>query len=126
MKSLKYAILRRFYHPGRPIYDQPHFKNHVDKVAIHDNLGILTYNDLQIGSDKISSALSKILKSKKSNVAFLTQNNHHFTLAQLGIWKSGFACVPLCKSHPPDTLKYYVDDSEASALIGEAINIISS
>ena len=111
-------MIKRFYHPGRPIYDQPHFKSNLEKIAIHDNIGDHTYRDLQLGSDKIASALSKTLETgKNANVAFLAPNNHHYTLAQLGIWKSGLSCVPLCQSHPPQTLKYYIDDSQASALI---------
>ena len=119
MKILsRYRMFKRFYHPGRPIYEQPHFKSNLKKVAIHDNVGDHTYGDLQVGSDKIASALSKNLTAgKNANVAFLTPNNHHYTLAQLGIWKSGLSCVPLCQSHPPETLKYYIEDSQASALI---------
>ena len=118
MKLSRFRMIKRFYHPGRPIYDQPHFKSNLEKIAIHDNIGDHTYGDLQLGSDKIASALSKTLETgKNANVAFLTPNNHHYTLAQLGIWKSGLSCVPLCQSHPPQTLKYYIDDSQASALI---------
>ena len=118
MKLLRFRMIKRFYHPGRPIYDQPHFKSNLEKIAIHDNIGDHTYGDLQLGSDKIASALSKTLETgKNANVAFLAPNNHHYTLAQLGIWKSGLSCVPLCQSHPPQTLKYYIDDSQASALI---------
>ena len=118
MKLSRFRMIKRFYHPGRPIYDQPHFKSNLEKIAIHDNIGDHTYRDLQLGSDKIASALSKTLDTgKNANVAFLAPNNHHYTLAQLGIWKSGLSCVPLCQSHPPQTLKYYIDDSQASALI---------
>ena len=118
MKLSRFRMIKRFYHPGRPIYDQPHFKSDLEKIAIHDNIGDHTYGDLQLGSDKIASALSKTLETdKNANVAFLAPNNHHYTLAQLGIWKSGLSCVPLCQSHPPQTLKYYIDDSQASALI---------
>ena len=118
MKLSRFRMIKRFYHPGRPIYDQPHFKSNLEQIAIHDNIGDHTYGDLQVGSDKIASALSKTLETgKNANVAFLTPNNHHYTLAQLGIWKSGLSCVPLCQSHPPQTLKYYIDDSQASALI---------
>ena len=118
MKLSRFRMIKRFYHPGRPIYDQPHFKSNLEQIAIHDNIGDHTYGDLQLGSDKIASALSKTHETdKNTNVAFLAPNNHHYTLAQLGIWKSGRSCVPLCQSHPPQTLKYYIDDSQASALI---------
>ena len=98
---------KRFYHPGIAPFQQSHFVDRSDKIAISDNLGKHSYGDLQIKSDKISQVLSGILSNEpNSNIAYLTPNNHLYSVAQFGIWKSGFSCVPLCKSHPPDTLRY--------------------
>ena len=37
----------------------------------------------------------------------------------LAIWKSGNTAVPLCQSHPPANLEYYVNDSESLAILVE-------
>lgn len=110
-----FRVFTRFYHRGLAPFQQPHFKQKSEKIAIHDNLGQHSFKYLEEGSDKIRAALSGIESSQ--NVAFLTENNHLYSLAQFGIWKSGLACVPLCKSHPPESLKYYVNDSKATTLI---------
>ena len=101
------AVVKRFYHKGLAPFKQPHLKS--DKVCIRDKFGEITYRKIDEQSDKVARALSK---SPNSNVAFLTSNNHQYTVSQFGIWKSGSACVPLCKSHPPETLKYYIEDSK--------------
>ena len=75
--------------------------------------GEFTYKEINEKSDKVAKALSKSQISN-SNVAFLTSNNHQYSVSKFGIWKSGLACVPLCKSHPPETLKYYIEDSKVN------------
>lgn len=117
MNKVHFQVLKRFYHPGLPPFKQPHFHPNSSKVAINDNLGQHTYGDIFKHSDKVANALSRIPKANSKNIAFLTGNNHQYSVSQFGIWKSGHSCVPLCKTHPPDTLKYYIQDSEASTLI---------
>ena len=112
------AILKRLYHQGIQPFAQPHCVKDSTKIAIRDNIGQHTYGDISKQSDKVGHALKRISSSNSpSNVAFLTPNNHHYSVIQYGIWKSGNSCVPLCKSHPPETLKYYIEDSEASVLV---------
>ncbi len=99
-------------------HEQEHFTRESDKVAIRDNIGTHTYGQISERSNKVAKALSSVLTSKdNSNIAFLTPNNNFYSVAQLGIWKSGFSCVPLCQSHPPDSLRYYLEDSKSSTLI---------
>ncbi len=91
----------------------------LNKIAIRDSYGSHSYGDLQVKSGRIASALKSAIKGQNlgRNVAFLSDNNHHYVLAQFGIWKSGQACVPLCKAHPPESLKYYLEDSKSVAVI---------
>merc|ERR1712029_27728 len=37
----------------------------------------------------------------------------------LAIWKSGNVAIPLCQSHPPATLDYYISDSQSDCVIVE-------
>ena len=113
--------LHRFYHSGAATFAQPHCQHGSQKLAVRDNLGVATYGDIVRRSNKLGRALKstfgEVPPHGDRNIAFLTENNHHYVLALYGIWKSGFAGVPLCKSHPLDTLRYYTKDSKASALI---------
>ena len=93
------AILKRLYHQGIQPFAQPHCVKDSTKIAIRDNIGQHTYGDITKQSDKVGQALKRISNSNSpsSNVAFLTPNNHHYSVIQYGIWKSGNSCVPLCK-----------------------------
>ena len=39
-------------------------------------------------------------------VAFLTPNSSQYVVAQWAVWMCGGVVVPLCQSHPLDTLRY--------------------
>ena len=110
MKGVR-TIVKKCYHKGIAPFKQPHLKS--EKICIRDKFGEFTYKEINDQSNKVARALSKS-QSFNSNVAFLTSNNHQYSVSQFGIWKSGLACVPLCKSHPPETLKYYIEDSKVS------------
>jgi long-subunit acyl-CoA synthetase (AMP-forming) len=113
---IKWTFQRLYHHQrlAQTCFQQPHVKS--DKTAIYDNIGSHSYNYITHQSDKISRAISRTLKIQGSNVAFLTPNNHQYILAQWAIWKSGYSCVPLCKNHPPETLKYYIQDSKVAKI----------
>ena len=105
------TIVKKYYHKGIAPFKQPHLKS--EKICIRDKFGEFSHQKINEQSDKVVRALSKAQNSNSnSNVAFLTSNNHQYSVSQFGIWKSGLACVPLCKSHPPETLKYYIEDSK--------------
>ena len=108
-------VYKRLYHKGVAPFRQPHFLKS-EKICIRDKYGEFSYQEINQESDKIARALVKSQKNtsneSNSNVAFLTSNTHQYTVSQFGIWKGGLSCVPLCKSHPAETLKYYIEDSK--------------
>ena len=108
-------VYKRLYHKGVAPFRQPHFLKS-EKICIRDKYGEFSYQEINQESDKIARALVKSQKNSSneanSNVAFLTSNTHQYTVSQFGIWKGGLSCVPLCKSHPAETLKYYIEDSK--------------
>jgi len=117
--SFCHFVCKRLYHKGIAPFRQPHFLKS-DKICIRDKFGEFSYQGINQESEKIARALVKTqinTSNSNSNVAFLTSNTHEYTVSQFGIWKGGLSCVPLCKSHPAETLKYYIEDSKASAVI---------
>ena len=85
------------------------------KAAIIDNLGKTTYAQLKLKSDAISRGLKQELpagNATANHVSLLCGNNSAYVQGLLGIWKSGNVAIPLCNSHPPATMDYYVTDSQ--------------
>jgi acyl-CoA synthetase (AMP-forming)/AMP-acid ligase II len=51
-------------------------------------------------------ALKKYFLFSGQKVAFLTPNSSQYVVAQWAVWMCGGVVVPLCQSHPLDTLRY--------------------
>ena len=92
-----------------------------DKVAFVDGHGSHTYGNLSHNSNIIANGVKNLLGSKRSQtsnkISFLCDNDSSYINTLLGIWEAGQVAVPLCKSHPSQTLQYYVKDSESVAVI---------
>ncbi len=71
---------------------------------------------------KSSQNLAKLLLNKKldlneQRVAFIVRPGFDYVKTLWGIWLAGGIAVPLCTTHPFDSLKYVIDDSEAEIII---------
>ena len=92
-----------------------------DKVAVVDGHGSHTYGNLSYNSGIISNGVKNLLGSKSgrtsNKISFLCENDSSYINTLLGIWEAGQVAVPLCKSHPSQTLEYYVNDSDSVAVI---------
>ena len=64
---------------------------------------------------------SNILNGEKdlfeARVVFLINPSFEYVATQWAIWRAGGVAVPLCSLHPLPSLKYVIEDSEASMLI---------
>ena len=109
-----------------PIYQNWDKSDRKDRIAFIDDLGSHTYGDLSRNSDTIAQNINRALgqKSDQANkISFLCENNSSYVNTLFGIWKAGQVAVPLCKSHPSQTLEYYVTDSDSVALIASQEHI---
>ena len=105
---------------SRPLYYYVDLNERRNNVALVDKFGTHTYGDLSSKSQIIAKAVKETLRSKcgRSNkISFLCENDSSYINTLLGIWKAGQVAVPLCKTHPSQTLEYYVNDSESAAII---------
>jgi len=88
-------------------------------VAIHGAGEELTYGEL----DRISSALAAHLVGRGVRpgdlVGVLLERTPHLVAALLGVSKAGAAYVPLDPTHPPERLRYVLEDTGAVALVFE-------
>jgi len=84
------------------------------RIAISDDSGSHSYSSLHSRAKQVSSRLDV---GGGSRVALLTPNNSQYVVGKWAIWMKGCVAVPLCQAHPAATLKYYIEDSGAEAVV---------
>ena len=47
-----------------------------------------------------------------ARVCFLCPNDVSYVVTQWATWMAGGIAVPLCTTHPPNELKYFVEDAD--------------
>merc|ERR1712126_305510 len=85
------------------------------RVAIHDMYRDYTYKDLYDYSAHITTMM--VLTRPGARLGILTPNSAQFMACVWAVWMCGGVVVPLCKSHPPPTIKYYLEDSGAELVL---------
>ncbi len=96
-------------------------QRHGGRTAVVDAQGAFTYNDLLDASSRVAAALlAGRLDLREERVAFLVTPGFPWVAAQWGIWRAGGAAVPLPLNSPRPEFEYFIDDTEASALVLDA------
>ncbi len=89
-----------------------------DRIAIIDESGKYTYQDLIASSEKVASVLlAGKVTLNEARVAFVIPSGFEYAAVLLGIWQAGGIAVPMCVSHPDPELEYIIQDSEAEIVI---------
>jgi len=83
------------------------------KVAIEDELGSHSYSQLYTQAQHLAEKIKSNLREPGQSVAFMSENNKNYLVAQWAVWMSGGVAVPLCSSHPTSSIRYYLEDSKA-------------
>lgn len=97
--------------------------NNGARTAIVDRDGTYSYADLLGASSRIAAALLAGREDlNEERIAFLIAPGFPWVAVQWGIWRAGGIAVPLPLNTPGAELQYYVDDSQASALIYDSVN----
>ena len=88
------------------------------RTAIISNKVEYNYDQLLIKSNSIASSLLANQKDlSEDRIAFLIPSSFEYVAAQWAIWRAGGIAVPLCTLHPLPSLRYVIEDSEASTVI---------
>ena len=88
------------------------------RIAIKSDGKDYTYLQLLKRSNEISSnLLNKKKDLKEDRIAFLIPSSFQYAAVQWGIWRAGGIAVPLCEKHPVSSIKYVLDDTQASTVI---------
>lgn len=93
-------------------------KKYKEKIAIVDDKGAYSYENLLEKSHEVASSLLEKEKDlKEKRVAFMVSPGFDYIAVQWGIWRAGGIAVPLCVSYPFPSLKYVIEDTQAEYLI---------
>ena len=107
-------------------------QRHGGRTALVDSQGSFTYNDLLDASSRVAAALLagredlqrddlKREDLKEDRVAFLLTPGFPWVAALWGIWRAGGVAVPLPLNSTRSELEYFIDDTEASTLVFDAL-----
>jgi len=103
--------------------DAPFFcglKPYKKTVAITDNDGDVTYDQLFARSFYLSLEIKKALKNqpnKHQKINLICPNGVSYVVGQWAIWMSGNIVVPLSGQHSDNALEYFIKDSDSSLVI---------
>ncbi|CAG4939065.1 unnamed protein product [Colias eurytheme] len=88
------------------------------RVAVQDEQGSYTYAGLYQAANKLSQDIAaQLLGEKERTISYMCGNNASHIIIQWAIWMTGNIAVPLTPIHPPDMLKYFIQDSGSSLII---------
>jgi malonyl-CoA/methylmalonyl-CoA synthetase len=93
---------------------------HLLNTAVISGGKSFTYSELLTESEAFAATLLAIAGKdylEEAPVAFMVEPGFDYVKVQWGIWQAGGVVVPLCLSHPLPSLRYTLEDTEASILV---------
>jgi malonyl-CoA/methylmalonyl-CoA synthetase len=94
---------------------------HAGHVAIIDQEGLFPYERLLDASARVATALlSGAGDLSGARIPFLVAPGFQWVAVQWGIWRAGGIAVPLPLGFPAPELEYFIDDTQAAALVADA------
>ena len=87
------------------------------RTAVHDGEKALSYDDLNSASVRMTHALESAGVSAGDRVGLMLPNSAPFVASYFAIARAGGVIAPLNVRYKRQELEYYLDDTEASALI---------
>ncbi|MFI5117360.1 MAG: acyl-CoA synthetase [Terriglobales bacterium] len=92
------------------------------RTAVVDSQGSFTYNDLLGASSRVATTLLAGREDlQEARVAFLLAPGFPWVAVQWGIWRAGGVAVPLPLNSTRSELEYFIDDTQASTLVLDAL-----
>jgi malonyl-CoA/methylmalonyl-CoA synthetase len=92
-----------------------------NQIAIEDNFGKYTYQDLLQKSAQIAcQLLDNQADLQEKRIAFIATQTAEYAAMLWGIWQAGGIAVPLGASHPPPEIAYILADTQAEIVLTTA------
>ena len=118
--TTKYIYSTKRINLVTPLFIQA--EQHGSKLALIDQHGSHTYDDLLLLTNRLTDKICDLLEADKDDlnkqgIAFLCSNDISYVVSKWSTWMSGGVAVPLCQTHPPAELQYFLKDSKARLVI---------
>lgn len=89
-----------------------------ERIAIKSDGKNYTYKQLIDQSEHVAVHLLQDQKDlNQARIAFLVPASFSYAAVQWGVWRAGGIAVPLCEKHPLPSIKYVLEDTEATTVI---------
>jgi amino acid adenylation domain-containing protein len=111
-----------FYDPPSTIHAHFTAQSHLSPqlVAVKDEFGSLTYEDLELRSNQLANYLHYGLSiQSESRIGILQRRNANLIVSYLGVLKAASAYLPLDGDFPIERLLYMIEDASAEILLTE-------
>ncbi len=92
------------------------------RLAVETRAHRWTYQELDLGADRVARAVGARQSSAPGPVALLLDHGAPMVAAILGVLRSGSAYVPLDPAHPPARLAYQLADAGVEVLVTDGPN----
>lgn len=103
-------------------YEQA-LRNHKDKIAIEHGKRLVSYNELELLSNRIKKGIQERGIKTQTVIAVMVEDKVDFIAAILGILKAGCIFAPLDMAHPLGRLVQMVKASEIQHLLTDTRNL---
>ena len=98
-------------------------KRHSDRLAIKSGLCQLTYSELDQASNHLAQGILAQQGQGPEPIALLFEHGAPVIVAILAVLKAGKFYVPLDSSYPPDRLRAMLEDSQATMILTNGLNL---
>lgn len=96
---------------------------HPERLAVHDEDGKLTYQELDFESSRIARFIATLDLGKEALVGVMTGRSRHYITAILGVLKAGCAFVPLDPNMPLIRRLSIVRSAGLPLIVGDGAHI---
>ena len=90
---------------------------HADNIALVDAVSSLSYEQVDVYSDRLARELVRLGVTKNTFVGIMLPRRKEFMISVIATMKAGGAYVPLDNEYPQERIEYMLQDSGAAVLI---------
>ncbi|RBW52506.1 non-ribosomal peptide synthetase [Ruegeria sp. A3M17] len=98
-------------------------KTYPNAIAVEDNLGQLSYTELDRLSDAVAADIQALVRGSGGRIAVAMSRSSQCLAALLGVLKSGNAYVPIDPAQPASRLRMILETADVSAVLHDQGNL---